>query len=327
MKMRSHISILAVVAFLVAATGIHAQTVGAGRADVSSGGYIVTGKVFLPDGKPAHGAYVEVNCDFGHNKGVTDEDGVYRITGVAGGSCAISVQMAGLDPIKENRTIATEGNYVRAVTVPPLYLKLDPYTSNPLYAGVPKPALDKYKKAMAKIEKGDAEGALSLLDQAVDSHPSFAAAWYQKGQIFLKKNDAEKAIAAFVKAIEIKPEYLEAKYGFGVAQFQKKDYAVSEAVFRDVLLKTDMPEAHLNLGISLYYLKKVDAAETELKSAAASKAGDKLALAHLYLGQIYIQRKKTAEAISELQKYLELVPKAPNADRIKSTIADLKKQG
>jgi regulator of sirC expression with transglutaminase-like and TPR domain len=36
-------------------------------------------------------------------------------------------------------------------------------------------------------------------------------------------------------------------------------------------------------------------------------------------------KKKNVEAVSELEKYLELVPKAPNANRVRSAIADLKK--
>jgi tetratricopeptide (TPR) repeat protein len=79
------------------------------------------------------------------------------------------------------------------------------------------------------------------------------------------------------------------------------------------------------LGISLFNLKNIDAAETILKKTVASKGGEGLALAHLYLGQIYAGKKKNAEAINELEKYLELLPKAPNAARIKSAIADLKK--
>ena len=55
------------------------------------------------------------------------------------------------------------------------------------------------------------------------------------------------------------------------------------------------------------------------------KGGEKLDMAHLYLGQVYSQKRKNAEAISELEKYLEMVPKAPNADRIKQAIEQLKK--
>jgi tetratricopeptide (TPR) repeat protein len=112
-----------------------------------------------------------------------------------------------------------------------------------------------------------------------------------------------------------------------MAALQKKNYEVSEAAFRDVLKqKGDMPEAHLNLGISLFHLKSGAEAETELKAALATTGGEKLALGHLYLGQIYIMKKQTADAAAELQKYIDLAPKAPNAEKIKATIADLKKQ-
>ena len=50
-------------------------------------------------------------------------------------------------------------------------------------------------------------------------------------------------------------------------------------------------------------------------------------LTHKYLGGIYMQKKQNKEAIVELQKYLDLLPKAPDADKIKATISDLKKKG
>ena len=138
----------------------------------------------------------------------------------------------------------------------------------------------------------------------------------------------DKALEAFVKAISISPDYFEAKFSVGYTQYLKKNYEVAAAVFDDVLKqKPDMAEAQMYLGISLFNLKNVDAAETILKKTVAAKGGERLALAHLYLGQIYVQKKKNAEAVSELEKYLELLPKAPNAERIKSAIADLKKQG
>ena len=81
------------------------------------------------------------------------------------------------------------------------------------------------------------------------------------------------------------------------------------------------------LGISLYYLKSVEAAESQLKLAAASETGERVALAHRFLGGIYMQKKQNGPAAAELQKYVNLVPKAPDADKIKATIAELKKQG
>jgi len=80
------------------------------------------------------------------------------------------------------------------------------------------------------------------------------------------------------------------------------------------------------LGISLYYLKNIDAAESQLKLATVSETGERVALAHRFLGGIYAQKKQNAQAAAELQKYVDLVPKAPDADKLKATIADLKKQ-
>jgi tetratricopeptide (TPR) repeat protein len=179
---------------------------------------------------------------------------------------------------------------------------------------------------MEKMSKDDAKGAVADFDAAIAAYPNFAAAYYEKGGALLKANDLDNATAAFVKAIEIKPDYTEAKYGYGLTQFQKKNYEVAAAAFNDVLqAQKDMAEAHLNLGISLFYLKNVDAAESELKTAVSAKGGEKLAMAHLYLGQIYSQKKRNTEAVTELEKYLEMVPKAPNADRIKQAIDQLKK--
>jgi tetratricopeptide (TPR) repeat protein len=199
--------------------------------------------------------------------------------------------------------------------------------ANPLLRDIAKEPLAKYNKAMEKVNAGDAKGAIPLFDEAVKLHPTFAAAYYERGAAYLKNNEHDKALESFVKAIESKPDYVEAKYSVGYTQYLKKSYEVAAAVFDDVLKqKPDMRDAQMYLGISLFHLKNVDAAEMNLKKATVAPGGVRFALAHLYLGQIYAQKKKNAEAAAELEKYLELVPKAPNADRLKTTVADLKKK-
>lgn len=331
MKMRS-IGVSLAALFIVAAfsfEGVHAQALGTGRGLPSNNGnYSITGKVMLPNGAPAVGAKVDATCDFSSAATNTADDGTYRITGISAGNCVVHAKVEGFEIATEYRTIERDTPQGQAVFVP-FFIRASAanLASNPQFAGVPKSAIDKYKTAVEKLEKGDADAALKGLDEAIALHPRFAQAWFQRGNALRKKGDNDRAIEAFVKAIEIKPDYIEAKYAFGLAQLEKKNYAVSEAVFRDVINEiADMAEAHQNLGISLFYLKKTDEAETELKNAIERKGGEKLPLAHLYLGQIYAQKKRNAEAVDQLQKYLEILPKAPNADRIKSAIADLKKQ-
>jgi tetratricopeptide (TPR) repeat protein len=301
------------------------QGVGMGRGGVATG-YVVAGKVILPDGRPAVGAQVEGQCDFYGSKTTTGADGSYRLDSLRAGNCTFTARIEGMEPMTESRTIERDAPYGSTLQVSFFFKK--GAGANPALAGIAQPAQDKYKAAQEKIAKKKNDDALKLLDEAIVADPKFAAAYYEKGQLLLEKSDVDNAMAALVKAIELQPNYIEAKYAFGRAQLAKKNYDAAEGVFRDVLTAgINTGDVHLNLGIALFYLKRVDDAEAELKAASTAKGGEKLALPHLYLGQIYASRKLNKEAITELEKYIELAPKAPNVDHIRTAIDNLKKQG
>lgn len=311
---------------------IHAQGIGDRNRAGSTGTYNIQGKVYLPDGKPAVNAKVSITgADFTNISVRTDLNGEFNTGGIAAGNYNISIKVEGFPTETEVMTIDRDTpsgqTFSRAYHLRMPGQKKGEPAGNLEYKEVPPKALEKFKAAVEKITKNDAKGALPLLDEAIALYANFAAAYYEKGAAYLSLNDPDKAIEAFVKAITLKPDYLEAKYGYGKAMFEKKNYELAEAAFRDVLKqKSDFAEAHLNLGISLFYLKNGNEAESELKAALATKEGEKFALGHLYLGQIYLMKKQNADAITELQKYVELAPNAPNAEKIKSKIADLKKQ-
>jgi Flp pilus assembly protein TadD len=307
---------------LVLSLSVLGQGVGTGRGGID--GYTITGKVALPDGKPAQGARVDATCDFTAVSASTRSDGTYTLTGVRAGNCSITARVAGYDAITESRTIERDTPYGSSIYIPFFVRGSISPAANPLLLGIAKPAQEKF---LAGLAAKNPDEALELFDTAIRLDPKFAAAYYEKGQILLQKNDVDGAIAALVKAIELKTDYVEAKYAFGRAHLQKKDYEIAEAVFRDILTQGgDNADVHLNLGVSLFYLKRAADAEKELKRATTSKGGEKLALAHLYLGQIYVSQKRNADAVTELQRYLDLAPKAPNTDHIRSVISDLKKQ-
>jgi regulator of sirC expression with transglutaminase-like and TPR domain len=74
-------------------------------------------------------------------------------------------------------------------------------------------------------------------------------------------------------------------------------------------------------------MNRLDIAEKAFKYALSLKGGENLAAAHKYLGGIYMQKNQNAEAAAELQKYIDLMPKAADAEKIKATIGELKKKG
>lgn len=320
-------------------SGLFAQGIGDRNrpADGGNGSFGIQGRVILPNGRPAVGARIYISSAemiSGNISSVTNNDGVFHVGSLQGGNYTITAQVTGMPSETERLTIdrvAQPGRTFNivinmrdergsAVTEP-----VAPQSS--LLKDVPIDALDKFRKGEEKLQKDDFKGAITQFDEAIKFYPAFAAAYHEKGSAQLKDKDLDGALASFVKAIEIKPDYLEAKYSVGYTQYLRKNYEVSAAIFDDVLKqKRDMAEAHMYLGISLYHLKNIDAAEVSLRSAIAVRDGENVALAHRYLGGIYLQKNRNKEAATELEKYLELVPKAPDAGRLKATIQDLKKK-
>ena len=77
------------------------------------------------------------------------------------------------------------------------------------------------------------------------------------------------------------------------------------------------------LGVALIGLKNIDEAERELQQAA-KLGGDQMGAAHKYLGGIYWARRDYKKAADELETYLKLSPKAPDAEQVRGTIKDLR---
>jgi tetratricopeptide (TPR) repeat protein len=300
-------------------------------ADSQGGNYSIAGRVVLPDGKPAAHLKVTItSADGPGTSAITDDDGAFQTGNVSAGNYTITARADGVPAANEYLTIGRDDPVGRTFSIV-LYMrnpgqkKGDIYSANPMFKEVPKGAMDTFLKAMDKMHANDSKGAIPLFDSAIAAYPNFAPAYYELGSAYLKTNDLDKALESFVKAIQVKPDYTEAKYSVGYTQYLKGNFEVAAAVFDDVIKIKDTPDAQLYLGVSLARLHNVDAAVPHLKAALAKKDDESTALAHRYLGGIYMQKQQNAEAAAELQRFLTLVPKAPDAEKLKATIANLKK--
>ena len=81
--------------------------------------------------------------------------------------------------------------------------------------------------------------------------------------------------------------------------------------------------AHYYLGVILIKTKRFPEAQQEMESAIAN-GGANLAQAHKYLGGLYMSARKNKEAADQLEKYLQLDPKATDTDQIRTTINNLR---
>jgi Tfp pilus assembly protein PilF len=319
---------LALVAFLVISAALAASAQGVtpgssrGLSD-SDGGNSLQGRVLFPPGQSI--SQVKVNLEsvssFGSMSTATDQDGTFRFRGLRPGTYTVVVD-AGSQYEKSREPLTIEPGSRIAQVVVELHFKAD--SSNPAFAGVPQNALSLYQKGTAAAHKGDNKAAAEFFSQAVAAHPGFVLALSELALQYMKLNQMDKAGEAYEALLKLKPNDAGAHLNLGIVMFNKKKFEDAEMHLRKALeLNSSGPTGHYYLGLTLISLKRYNEALPEFETTVAN-GGENLALAHKYLGGLYMSAHKNKEAADELEKYLKLDPKAPDADRIKGTIKELR---
>lgn len=199
-----------------------------------------------------------------------------------------------------------------------------PGVLNAALASVPKSAVELYEKGMEAANRNETDTAIEFYKRAVALHPEFSLALNELGEQYLKKGQLEKAAEVLVKAMQLAPEASEPSLNYGIVLLQQKKFADAQVQLRDAVKKNDNAfTAHLYLGITLIHFKNYAEAETELRKAI-DLGGQKASQAHYYLGGVYWQIGNFRQAADELETFLKLEPKTPNAEKLKGTIKELR---
>ena len=309
----------------------------------SSGGiHQIQGRVLFPDQSKAKRVRVRLeSVNFYNQSAQTDEDGAFRFNGLEAGSYTVTVEGGDeFEPARENVAIDREASpNARTIQVT---INLRPKgmgepagaTSSAL-AGVPKDALDLYTKGMDSARKGDSKKAVEQLSGAVALYQNFPLALNELGVQYLKMGQADKAAEALQRAVKLAPSEFYPHLNYGIALLNKKNYVDAETELRAALkINSNSPVGHMYLGVALltlsrdektkqYDMAKYAEAQKELETAAASGKAE-VAMAHKYLGGIYMGNKEYKRAADELELYLKLSPKAPDAEKLKAIVKDLR---
>jgi Tfp pilus assembly protein PilF len=310
-----------------------AQAPGSSRGLASGGGNnMIQGRIHLPSGQTASGRTIKISLEsisnFGAKSTVADQDGVFRFTSLEPGDYTVVVDAGPefektREPVAIYREASAGGRSIQvSIQLQP---KVD--SSNPLFAGVPSNALKFYQKGSEAARKGDSKAAVESLSAAVKAHPNFAIALSELGTQYMMLKQIDKAGETFEALVKLKPNDVAGHLNLGIVAFNQKKFDAAESHLRKALeLKSQGPTAHYYLGLTFISLKRYPEAIKEFETTI-SNGGENLALAHKYLGGLYMTNPdKKQEAANELEKYLTLDPKAADADKIKETIKDLRKQ-
>lgn len=317
---------------------------GNGRANTGTGGiHLIQGYIYFPSGRRAEGTIVVKLQSYtqGEITVLPDSSGSFSFNSLSPGNYTVVVN-AGDDYeiARESVFIDTDGNSSRTgIQIPPtprhytvmIHLQLKasaaharPGVVNAALAEVPEKARKLFEKGLEQSKAGNATQAADSLKEAVALYPNFPLALNELGVQYLKLGQTAKAVEALKSAVKLSPAAYGPRLNLGIALLEAKQFAEAETELREALKRNSaLPTAHMYLGLCLVRTNKYDDAEKELLLAIQG-SGNQLGLAQYYLGGIYWKNKDYPKAIAALEDYLRLTPNAPDAERVRATIKDLR---
>jgi tetratricopeptide (TPR) repeat protein len=290
------------------------------------GGLSIDGTVLGPSGRPVEVRVRVRLSSIGSSDRITftNETGNFAFIGLPDGRYVVAVDKEkDFEPV--SYTIDLLRNGYRMV----VRLRAKPSTEltgvvNAELAAAPEAARGHFERAGDLIKERDRRAAIEALRAAILAHPKFALAYNELGIQYIILREYDNALDALGSALKIKPDYYDAQLNVGVAYLRQKKWAEAEKEIR-AAGKMKEPNAvyHYHLGITLANLGKFDEAEPELRTAI-KLGGDAMREAHRVLSIIYADRGDNKKCLKELETYVKLTPNAPDIDKLKERIAQLK---
>jgi len=335
---------IVLVVFLVLILPLYVAAQGSGRSTTGTGGkHIVQGYVFFPSGRRAEGPILIKLQSYtsGELSVVADSGGSFIFSNLAPGTYTVIID-AGQNyelaretvmidsDISSGRLGVPQPNTSRRYTVMAhLKLKEDPNRAKPgvinaALAQVPEDARKLYEKGVEYSKGGDAVKAVESLKSAVDLYPNFPIALNELGVQYLKLGKPEKAVGVLRNAVKLDPEGFSPKLNLGIALLETKQYTQAQERLTEAVQKnSSSPIPKMYLGLTYAQLGNFENAEKQLLEAIGM-GGNYVGLAHYYLGGLYWKKRDYPKAVEQLEKYLQLTPNATDADRVRTTIKDLR---
>jgi tetratricopeptide (TPR) repeat protein len=189
----------------------------------------------------------------------------------------------------------------------------------------PEAAKKAYGKGVNAMTDEKWAAAQKNFEKAVEIDPDYAAAWSDLGEVLAAQSKGTEARAAFEKAVQAEPKYIKPYVQLtrlALAEKRNEDAAAigARAVAMNPL---EFPDLYFFYAVANFNLKRFALAEENSRRAVDLDADHEIPRAQLLLATLLTAKGDRAGALEHFRKYLEILPKAPDADQVKRTIAAL----
>ena len=190
---------------------------------------------------------------------------------------------------------------------------------------VPKEAQKHYRAGVKALQSGDSQGAVQMLQKAIEIYPNYYAARLALGRELRLQKKFEEAANVLEPLRQIAPGRAEPKieYGIVLLNLERRQDAASELI-EAVRLEEPSWAAHLYLGWAVLQTDVKTASEHFRRALELDE--QKAARAHIALGQIANDEGRREEALKHLVAYLSLAPNASDAEAVRKLAEKLSKE-
>ncbi len=193
----------------------------------------------------------------------------------------------------------------------------------------PEPAKKAYGKGVTAMTDEKWPAAQKNFEKALEIYPDYAAAWSDLGEVLQRQAKPTEARAAWEKAVAADPKYIKPYIQLARLDMEEKhpEEAATIAGKAVAMNPLEFPELYFVYAAANFNLKHMDLAETNARRAAELDTAHEVPRAELLLGSVLLAKGDRAGGLQHFRKYLEIVPKAQDAEQVKRAIAQLETPG
>lgn len=194
-------------------------------------------------------------------------------------------------------------------------------------AAAPDKARKAYEKGVEQARKDKLEAAQDAFNTAVQVYPNYAVAWLELGRVNLRKHDVAAARTAFQRSLDADPKFVNPYEELAVmAAHDKQWQEVVDITGKLIALNPLLPQAWFLHAAGDYNLQKLDDAEKHAREGLKLDEEHRIPRLEYLLANILMQKQDYPQAAEHMRSYLQLSPRADEAEVARKQLADLEKQ-
>ena len=267
----------------------------------------------------------------------SDDRGRFGFYSLVANQYRVSVNDDAYEPVSQTTEVnpaTSPMNFVEIALVPRSAGKKDPLPgrvegSNPYlidpaeyYRKFPKKTLKEFEKGVDADHQGKTDDAIRHYEKALSYSPDFYPAHNNLGSAYLGRQNFEAARGQFEAALRANQNDAQACFNLANVLLLTQRYPAAERQIEEGLQRRpDSAFGHFLQGSLYSHTGRPELAEKSLQNAL--QLDPKMSEVYLQLVNLYLQQKRTPEAIGQLEAYLKAFPDSPFSPKARDLLKRL----